>query len=278
MTPISKYCFGTILFLACSTQSTETPTKTPTTKKIPVIGSVRWTEQTDFENVILEAEFEKAAKKAFEKLEPVNFETKPAVLQGRLTGNKHHIELFLQIKIPTENKDLAIETSIVALLSGDKPIQQVLEQALHDLATAVRELLRVAEGTEKVWIESLFAAEADVQILAVRLLEKKQSKAAVAPLIELLKDPKQEVAEASASALKKIADSSHVQRILKSIPKNNIRGEVRILEIIASAGGPEAEAYLEMTAGGHEIGEVRILSASLLKKLRDRRNKQKYSK
>ena len=44
----------------------------------------------------------------------------------------------------------------------------------------------------------------------------------------------------------------------------------RVIEALGRIGGTEAEAYLEMTAGGHEVPEVRRISAAALARLRGR--------
>ena len=88
---------------------------------------------------------------------------------------------------------------------------------------------------------------------------------------KLLSDPRPEVAEVAAQSLAEIGDERAVPVLIKSIERGDLRSQVRAIEAMAVIGGEEAEAYLEMTAKGHEIEEVRTLSFAALKKIRSKR-------
>jgi hypothetical protein len=60
--------------------------------------------------------------------------------------------------------------------------------------------------------------------------------------------------------------------------RRDLRSEVRAIEAMGHLGGAEAEAYLEMTAVGHEVPEVRILSKRLLQKISDRKMREKRAR
>jgi hypothetical protein len=46
------------------------------------------------------------------------------------------------------------------------------------------------------------------------------------------------------------------------------RSEVRAVEALGRIGGEEAEAYLEMVAGGHQVEEVRRIARDALQRRR----------
>ena len=58
----------------------------------------------------------------------------------------------------------------------------------------------------------------------------------------------------------------------------DLRSEVRAIEAMGRIGGEEAEAYLEMTAVGHEVPEVQALSKDLLKKMKRGRSRASQSR
>jgi HEAT repeat protein len=109
-------------------------------------------------------------------------------------------------------------------------------------------------------------------------LGQRKVRAAVPAIGDLLDDPREQVVEAAAEALAEIGDEKAVPFLVKGMRRWDLRSEVRAIEAMGHIGGEEAEAYLEMTAIGHEVPEVRILSKSLLQKLSDRKMRERRAR
>ena len=149
--------------------------------------------------------------------------------------------------------------------------ERLIANGLADLARAVRAHVELLGADRERVVRALHSAEADEQLLAIRLLRRARDARAVDAIASLLGDPRPHVAEAAAEAVGELGDASAVPLLVGSIRRGDLRSEVRALEAIARIGGPEAEAYVEMVAGGHEIGERRRMAADLLERMRARR-------
>jgi len=150
------------------------------------------------------------------------------------------------------------------LINNKKSLQILLKKSLNDFKVAVLEFIFLVNAKPEIWIERLDSAEPDIQIFAAQLIGEKKINKAIFKLSNLLSDPKEQVAEAAADALKKIADIKSVPLIIKSIRRGDLRSEVRAIETMGHIGGDEAKAYLEMMALGHESKEVQNISLRLL--------------
>jgi hypothetical protein len=163
-----------------------------------------------------------------------------------------------------------VETTLAATGTAESAAaaRSLLERGLGDLAAALSSLVRLARGDKRAWIRALDSAEPDEQKLAAALLGRDRVGEALPALGRLLGDPREPVAEAAADALVAIGDRAAVPLFIESIRRGDLRSEVRAIEAMGRLGGPEVEAYLEMTAIGHEVEEVRRLSARALESLR----------
>jgi hypothetical protein len=144
---------------------------------------------------------------------------------------------------------------------------EIVRRATGDLGKALTSMFVLYGAGEGAWIRALDAAEPDEQMLALALLGDAKSRAAVPAIGAVLGDPREQVAQAAADALVAIGDRNAVPLLIAAIRRNDVRSEVRAIEAISKLGGNEARAYLEMTAIGHEIPEVRALSANALERL-----------
>lgn len=242
----------------------------PTGASALFIDSAMWRMAGEGGTAITKEAFLALANKRLGRVLLRRLRVKRAVLNGELGQLEGKGVLVLEAKVHLESLRTPVETSLLAtaLLEGDQTLERLLEKGIDDLASALKELIRVAEGDRKTWLRSLRSPEMDVQILAARLLGDAKQREAVAPLAELLSDPRERVADVAADALVSIGDPKGVPAIIQSITRGDLRSEVRAIEIIGKLGGEEAEAYLEMTAVGHELEEVRQISGELLGELR----------
>ncbi len=179
--------------------------------------------------------------------------------------------LLITVRLEVKGCAEPVETSLQAAFGKERPVPGVVQRGLKDAAYAAAEMVALIGAPPARLIEALSSSEPDIQLFAAKMVGLRKIKGAAEPLCQMLKDPREEAAEAAADALKKTATQKDVPRVIQSIVKRNLRSEVRAMEIIAALGGNEAEAYLEMTSLGHEIPEVQSISQSLLRIMRSGR-------
>jgi len=217
---------------------------------------------------IAKDELVESARRALAGVPPVG--DQPAQRKIRLEGTFDTTAgegvLMLEARFAKSAAGVSIGTTLVATGRSDtvEEARALVGKGLDDLASALGALVRLARGTPKQWIQSLDTAEPDEQMLAIELVSHNRVREAVPALGELLADPREAVADAAADALVRVGDPRAVGLLIGSIRRGDLRSEVRAIEAMGSLGGPEARAYLEMTAGGHEVEEVRRLSQRAL--------------
>jgi hypothetical protein len=194
-------------------------------------------------------------------------------LEGSLDTTAGEGAMVLEARLARSPAGAPISATLVATGKTDTAdsTRALVRKGLADLTGALASLLRLADGSRDDWIRALDSAEPDEQRLAAELLGEHKVTRSVPRLSEMLADPREPVAEAAADALAQIGDPSAVPLLIKSIRRGDLRSEVRAIEAMGRIGGPEAEAYLEMTAGGHEVEEVRSLSQRALDGIRSSR-------
>jgi len=250
--------------LSCRDQNTAAPSQQPAV----VISSVAWTYNGTPNSRIGEKDFRALAEEARQSFAPMRRLPCRVIIVGELNVINDRGTLYLDAQAQTDRTDASIKTGIAAEgLATDAAMAKLLvRKSLKDLFAAVGELVALAQSTPAKWIKALQDPEPDMQLLALRLLGKHSIRRGVVPIANLLGDPREQVSEAAAAALGDIGDPAAVPLLIKSIERGNLRSEVRAIEAMGRIGGPEANAYLEMTALGHEVPEVRRLSAMLLKR------------
>ena len=260
----------TALVAACKSD----PAKTPNRSAVPAQAAadaavISFADRTGRTPPFPEKEFQSLARAALQAATPADVSLCSAALQGILTDNGEDVVLSMNVRLDPAEPALSLRTALRAVTAASASSDELVARGLVDLKQAVSDLLHLVHAPPERLTEALAAAEPDIQIAATSVIGARRIREAVGPLCKMLGDPRDEAAEAAADALKKIAEPSDVSRIIASIERKNLRSEVRAVEIIGRLGGAEAEAYLEMTAVGHPIEEVRNLSVSLLKTLRE---------
>ena len=211
------------------------------------------------------------AGRAFSGLRPPKAGAARVRLIGELTVADKQGVLSLEGRVAVPGLSFPVVTRIAATGSAkDAPqMTRLLTDGIADVVAALGEMLPLVDINAGMLVKSLQAAEPDVQVFAAKLIGMKKPANAAKAVCPLLKDPREVVAEAATETLMLLRDPSSVSCVIGSISKQNIRSEVRAIEILGHVGGEEAVAYLEMVAGGHELAEVRSLSETLLKGLKE---------
>ncbi|MDD5307115.1 MAG: HEAT repeat domain-containing protein [Deltaproteobacteria bacterium] len=191
-------------------------------------------------------------------------------VDGNLEVEKGEGRIVLAVRLKAPGLGFPVRADVAASgPAGDDGARALLiEKGMADAGKAMTELARLLAAREAELTKALQSPEPDVQILALRLLVRVKARGAIEPVAALIGDPRAPVAEAAADALAGIGDERAVPLLIRSIRRGDLRSEVRAIEAMGRIGGTEAEAYLEMTAQGHEVPEVRAVSRGMLEKLR----------
>jgi hypothetical protein len=224
-----------------------------------------WRTTGDAKDVIPREAFGKLVKDAFSKVSVAAPVTRARVI-GELDVSAGEGTLMLQFHVSLSTLSFPIETTLAATAKaeGRAGEARLLKKGVADLATAARELMGMVDADTTLLVRQLDSSEPDVQMTALRLLAHRKPPGAAKALCHLLSDPREAVAEAAAETIIDLGDASVASDVIASIDPRSLRSEVRAIEILGHIGGSEARAYLEMTALGHEVSEVRILSKTLL--------------
>lgn len=262
-----------LLLLACTASCGREKPTAPVEEQADVsVGRVSWRPVGSVAGQISRTEFAELAGRALTATPSMaeQLAGNAVDLEGSLDSTAGEGAMVLEARIASPAVGVPITATLVATGATDAvdSARAFVRKGLDDLVVALASLLRLAGASQDEWIRALDSAEPDEQRLAAELLGKHKVRKAVPRFAEMLVDPREPVAEAAADALAEIGDSSAVPLLIESIRRGNLRSEVRAIEAMGRIGGPEAEAYLEMTAGGHEVEEVRRLSQRALDGLR----------
>ncbi len=130
--------------------------------------------------------------------------------------------------------------------------------------------LTAQDRSDQELIADLSSTDPRVRDFAVRALADRRNAAAVPALIERLRDPDREVALRSVGALRTIGDPRAVPALIELTKNKDPAFVVILLDVVASIGGEEAEAYLFTLASGHPDETVRMAAEQARKDLEER--------
>jgi hypothetical protein len=231
---------------------------------------ISWRIEGDDDILVDKKTVDAIAREKFIRLKPPAAGTQRVRLNGEMSVVEKQGALVLEGRISVPGIPFPVVTRVAATGSAadNAAAVQMITDGVADIVSAFSALLPLVDATSVVLIKSLDAAEPDVQVLAAKLIALKKTPRASPALCPLLSDPREAVAEAAGEALIALADPASVPCVIGSVSRESLRSEVRAIEILGHVGSAEAIAYLEMIAGGHELKEVRLLSETLLKRLK----------
>lgn len=97
----------------------------------------------------------------------------------------------------------------------------------------------------------------DLRMVAMQILGARRDREALPALFEMLKHPDMEVRDRAIGALIEIGDRRAVKALASSAQFSDTFELGKILEAVATLGGPEARSYLEFVASGHQSEQIR---------------------
>lgn len=229
-----------------------------------------WQEIGTIDSVLTEDQFTALARDALGRLTELQQKARRVNLAGELAMQEGSGALLINVRVDLAKLPFPIEAGVAATGPAANPEQgkELVKQGLTDTVRGVKSLLGLIDADRDRLVRALLAPEPDEQLFALKLLGFRKSSEAISAIAKLLVDPRLPIVEAAAEALAQIGDERAVPLLIGSIRRSDLRSEVRAIEAMGRIGGKEAEAYLEMTAMGHEVEEVRVLSRTLLKNLK----------
>lgn len=110
---------------------------------------------------------------------------------------------------------------------------------------------------------------ADVREMSIKAAALRKLKPAVPDILRvLLRDRRQRVRDLCLGALAEIRDPSAVATLTRYARLGDIRRLRKVIGVVGQIGGPEAKAFLEITADGHEDEDIKKLARETLARLK----------
>jgi hypothetical protein len=158
-----------------------------------------------------------------------------------------------------------------ALRQGEPGVGGAFTRAMREAAAQAGRNVgqRLAGGgkPDEQLVRELQAEDSRVRERAQRELADRRHPAAVPGLIEQLAGADDRAAERAIGALAEIGDRRAVMPLIELAHRRGGRDLAQIARIVADLGGPEARAWLDTVAIGHEDAEVRAAATEALAEL-----------
>jgi len=108
----------------------------------------------------------------------------------------------------------------------------------------------------------------DIQEMAIKTAASRKLRECLPSLLYIIRyGARQRLRDQALAAIIEIGDRSVVPKLTEMAKFQDSDGIRQIMEVLSQLGGPEARAFLELTADGHPDREVRRMARSSLKKL-----------
>jgi hypothetical protein len=139
------------------------------------------------------------------------------------------------------------------------------------------DLLGTYIGRQQLWVgdpahvrAALGADAGELRMEAIRAVAERRLAEEVPTLLRLLDAPDEPLRDAALGALVELRERQAVAVLTRQRDVRDRREMRKILDAIATIGGPEAKDYLAFIADGHEDEEIRKIAADARKRLERR--------
>jgi hypothetical protein len=157
--------------------------------------------------------------------------------------------------------------------AGEPAWQAHVERAIGDVLAGVGARVKLAAGDVHALVAALDSSDEDLRQEGMRLAAERRESATVPGLIKLLKTEDHATRDRAIGALAAIGDKRAVRPLTEAAHFRDIIDLPKVLDALATIGGPEARSYLVFVASGHESPEIRDLAKQALGHL-DRRERE----
>ncbi len=158
----------------------------------------------------------------------------------------------------------------VAELPSEKTTpQQLARRLLGDVLEELGTRLRLYYDAPPIVVAALASKSHEVQLEAIEACGERKLLGCTDPILPLLKQEDLELRDRAIGALGRIGDRRAVRPLTEVTKFGEVDELPKILEALATIGGPEARAYLEFVASGHDQPRIRDRAKKLVDAMKD---------
>jgi hypothetical protein len=148
-----------------------------------------------------------------------------------------------------------------------KSVRDQLTRAMEGVGQGLLLQVGLLLGDSARLVRALSDADPRIRDAAMRIAGIRRERKAVPRLLELLHHSEERVSDAAIGALIAIGDRRAVRPLCERFGMGDVRGLAKVIDGIASLGGDEAQAYLELLGSGHDHPEIRAMSRAALERM-----------
>jgi hypothetical protein len=137
---------------------------------------------------------------------------------------------------------------------------QLARRLLGDILEEVGTRLRLYYDPPPVVVAALASKSHEIQLEALEACGERKLAPCAEPLIALLKSEDLDLRDRAIGSLQRLGDRRAIRPLTDVAKFGEIDELPKILQAVASIGGPEARAYLEFVANGHDQAAIRALA------------------
>ncbi len=222
----------------------------------------------------------KPGQKIPDEVKPWRLQLAAGLSEPDLERQTSSVVLALELQHTGTSEPFAIGSrAVVKALQGNdvEAMQSTLRESLDDaLGTAVRQaaaLISLEEASESTLIEKLAAPDRAVSDAAIRLLVRRQHKAALPALLARLKSDDLDTLRGVVGLLVELRAPESVNPLVDAANQKGSVFEREVVFAVGAIGGGDAEAYLDLVATGHDDPLLRASAAQALLELREKKKK-----
>jgi HEAT repeat protein len=150
-------------------------------------------------------------------------------------------------------------------------VRRHLMRALRDVGRGLIAQARLLVGEPDGLVRALSDTDPELRDAAIRIAGIRRERRAVPGLIALLGHADERVGDAAIGALVAIGDRRAVRPLCEYARPGDVGGTAKVLDAIASLGGDEARAYLELLGSGHDDPAIRSMAQEALRRMERKR-------
>lgn len=220
----------------------------------------------------------KPGQKIPDDVKPWRLQLAAGLSEPDLERQTSSLVLALELQHTGKSEPFAIDSRAVvkpAQSNDVESMQSALRESLDDaLGRAVRQaaaLIAMEEASDSTLVEKRGAADPSVSDAAVRLLVRRQNKAALPALLERLKADDLDTLRGVVGLLVELRAPESVNPLVEAAHQKGSVFEREVVFAVGAIGGDDAEAYLDLVATGHDDPLLRASAAQALLELRSKK-------
>ena len=184
----------------------------------------------------------------------------------RATADASHLELVLTLEEERPDGRRIEQRAAAAGKPGSAPAE-LARRLTGDVLEELGARLRLYYDPPPDVVAALAATNPDLKQEAIEVCGERKLMACTETLLPLLRSEDLELRDRVVAVLARIGDRRAVRPITEVSKFGQLDELPKVLDAVARIGGPEARAYLEFVAHGHDQKEVRELAKKQLERL-----------